>query len=168
MTRRSMTGFSILLGSNLVSWKTKKQATVSRSSAEAAEAEHWAMATLKSELQWLTYLLSDLGISPSSPIALFCDNQAATHIAENLVFHEHIKHVELDCHFVCEKRWGYDRVANLEPSSEVVVLLKPLDLVAGEGGEKRRLKHCFQTTSFLSPLISFDTCHTKKGIKISS
>lgn len=64
MTRRSMTGFSILLGSNLVSWKTKKQATVSRSSAEAAEAEHWAMATLKSELQWLTYLLSDLGISP--------------------------------------------------------------------------------------------------------
>jgi hypothetical protein len=45
----------------------------------------------------------DLGIEIQSPMKMFCDNQAAKHIASNLVFHERIKHIEVDCHFVREK-----------------------------------------------------------------
>ena len=61
------------------------------------------MATTTSEIIWLRRLLADLGVSLSSPTPLFCDNQAALHIASNPVFHERTKHIEIDCHFVREK-----------------------------------------------------------------
>jgi len=74
---------------------------VTRSSAEA---EYRAMATATSEIVWLSLLLQELGCDAmSKPTKLFCDNQAATHITSNLVFHERTKHIEVDCHFVREK-----------------------------------------------------------------
>lgn len=99
-TRRSTTGYFVMMGDNPISWKSKKQPTVSRSSAEA---EYRALANLTSELQWLRYSLNDFHISPPSPIPVYCDNQAAMHISENPVFHERTKHIEIDCHFVREK-----------------------------------------------------------------
>lgn len=45
-------------------------------------------------------MLSDLGESSPSYIPIYCDNQAAIHIATNPVFHERTKHIQLDCHFV--------------------------------------------------------------------
>ena len=50
---------SVLLGTNPISWKTKKQTIVSRSTVEA---EYRAMTTLTSKLQWLKYPLDDLGL----------------------------------------------------------------------------------------------------------
>ncbi|CAM8924202.1 unnamed protein product [Rhodiola kirilowii] len=58
------------------------------------------MANTCCELVWLTALLRDLHITVPTPIALYCDNQSATHIAKNPVFHERTKHIELDCHLV--------------------------------------------------------------------
>ncbi|KAB2634462.1 S2-RNase [Pyrus ussuriensis x Pyrus communis] len=90
----------IIITGNLVTWKSKKQNVIARSSAEA---EYRAMASTACELIWLKGLLSDLGFSINTPMSLFCDNQAAMHIASNPVFHERTKHIEVDCHYVREQ-----------------------------------------------------------------
>ncbi|WKA03342.1 hypothetical protein VitviT2T_021457 [Vitis vinifera] len=95
--RRSTTGYCFLLGSSLISWRSKKQTFVARSNTEA---EYRALANTTSELFWLRWLLKDLGVSTSSATPLYCDNQSAIHIAHNNVFHERTKHIEIDCHFI--------------------------------------------------------------------
>lgn len=97
LSRRSLSGFVVRLGNSPIAWKTKKQQTVSLSSAEA---EYRAMGFTLKELKWNRELLSCFGIQHSAPMVLFCDSQAALHIAANPVFHERTKHLERDCHFV--------------------------------------------------------------------
>ncbi|XP_061336488.1 uncharacterized mitochondrial protein AtMg00810-like [Gastrolobium bilobum] len=99
-TRKSTTGFYVFIRSSLITWKSKKQSIVSRSSAEV---EYRALATLTCEVQWLTYLLHDLHIPISGPAMIYNNNQAAIHLAHNLTFHEHDNNIELDCHITREK-----------------------------------------------------------------
>jgi hypothetical protein len=98
--RKSTTGFCTFVGGNLVTWKSKKQNVVARSSAET---EYRAIASTASELIWIKQLLTDIGMSVSQPMKMYFDNQAARHIALNPIFHERTKHIEVNCHFIREK-----------------------------------------------------------------
>lgn len=97
LTRRSLSAYVVLLGSSPIFWKTKKQDTLSHSSAEA---EYRAMAAALRELKWLKRLLADLGVEHDVPMEMFSDSKSALHIASNPVFHERTKHIEADCHSV--------------------------------------------------------------------
>ena len=80
---RSTTGYSFLLGSSLISWRSKKQTHMARSSTKT---EYRAIADTTSELLWLKWLLKDLSMSTSSATPPYCDNQSVIHIAHNDVF----------------------------------------------------------------------------------
>ncbi|XP_016647585.1 PREDICTED: uncharacterized mitochondrial protein AtMg00810-like [Prunus mume] len=100
ITRLSTTGYCVFLGNSLISRRTKRQRTVSLSSAEA---EYRAMASTCCEVTWLRFLLQDLHLPSSGASCMYCDNQAALHIAANPVFHERTRHIEMDCHFIHDK-----------------------------------------------------------------
>lgn len=69
----------------------------------SSEAEYRALAFATCELQWLYFLMTDLGVQVSKQPILYCDNKSALHIAANPVFHERTKHLEIDCHVVRER-----------------------------------------------------------------
>ena len=83
-----------------MTWRSKKQNVVARSSAEA---EFRAMALGVCELLWLKIILEDLKIKWEGPMKLYCDNKSAINIAHNPVQHDRTKHVEVDRHFIKEK-----------------------------------------------------------------
>ncbi|WVZ17643.1 hypothetical protein V8G54_010625 [Vigna mungo] len=124
-TRRSVTGFTIYLGNTLISWRSKKQSTVSRSSSEA---EYRSLASTVCEMQWLTYLLHDLHVTYTTPALIYCDNQSAIQIASNQVFHERTKHIDIDCHIVREKvAAGLIKLLPISTTMQIAdILTKPL------------------------------------------
>jgi Reverse transcriptase (RNA-dependent DNA polymerase) len=90
--RKSTSGYCAFVGGNLVSWRSKKQNVVARSTAHGV-----------SEGLWLRRLLLELGLFEDKPIILYCDNKAAINIANNPVQHDRTKHVEIDRHFIKDK-----------------------------------------------------------------
>ncbi|GKA48175.1 ribonuclease H-like domain-containing protein, partial [Tanacetum coccineum] len=95
--QRSTLGYRVFLGNNLLSWSSKRQPTLSRSSAEA---EYRGVANVVVETSWLRNLLRELHTPLSSATLVYCDNVNAVYLSCNLVQHQRMKHIEIDIHFV--------------------------------------------------------------------
>ncbi|KAM1797964.1 hypothetical protein ACFX12_032087 [Malus domestica] len=116
-TRRSITGFVIYLGDNPISWQSKKQSIVSRSSTEA---EYKALAHSAADLFWIRSLLKDIHQCILVPPVIHCDNLSALALRSNLIFHSKIKHLDTDYHFVREKVQRGDLLVQYIPTEEQV------------------------------------------------
>ncbi|RDX97055.1 Copia protein, partial [Mucuna pruriens] len=98
--RRFTSGYCMFMGENLVTWRSKKQNVVARSSVEA---EFRAMAHNICEGSWMKIILDDLKVKYEGRIKLFYDNNSAISIAYNPVQHNRTMHIEIDRHFIKEK-----------------------------------------------------------------
>jgi hypothetical protein len=90
----------VFLGDNLVSWSSKRQNIVSRSSAEV---EYHAVANGVAEACWLRQLLQELHAPLSKSTLVYCNNVSTVYLSTNHVQHQRTKHVEIDLHFIRER-----------------------------------------------------------------
>ncbi|KAJ0836851.1 putative RNA-directed DNA polymerase [Helianthus annuus] len=130
-SRRSTSGYCVYLGDNLISWSSKRQPTISRSSAEA---EYRGVANTVAETCWIRNLLLELHVPVRHATIIYCDNISAVYLAQNPVQHQRTKHIELDIHFVREK-------VHL---GDVKVLHVPADYQYADIFTKGLPKHLFQ------------------------
>ena len=89
-TRRSTSGYVFQIGSSTVSWSSRKQATVAKSSTEA---EYVALSSATQEAVWLCRLMEDLGRQMDAPTTIYEDNQGAIELAKNAKYHNRTKHI---------------------------------------------------------------------------
>ena len=98
--KRSTVGYFTFVEGNLVTWRSKKQQVVARSSGEA---EFRGMTVGICELLWIRSLLKDIGYEQKVAMKLYCDNKSAIEIANNPGQHDRTKHVKINRHFIKEK-----------------------------------------------------------------
>ncbi|CAI7810959.1 unnamed protein product [Closterium sp. NIES-53] len=91
-TQRSSQGYTFSLGSGSASWRSTRSSSILSSSCEA---EIYAGAMAAQELRWLTYLLTDLGEPPRSPLVLYVDNKAMLALCREHRLEHRTKHIAL-------------------------------------------------------------------------
>ena len=99
-TRRSTSGYSFFLGASLISWSSKRQPTVAKSSTEA---EYVALSAAAQEAIWLRRLLIDLRSPSVHPTVINEDNQGAIELSRNPKHHSRVKHIDIAYHFARER-----------------------------------------------------------------
>ena len=123
--RKSTLRGCFYLGNNLVSWMSKKQNSVSLSTAKA---EYVAAGSCCTQLFWIKKLLHDYGI-PQDTMCIFCDNTSAINLSKNLVQHSKSKHIEIRYHFI--RDLVEERIVCLEfihtDNQKANIFTKPLD-----------------------------------------
>jgi len=109
----------------MISWSSRKQKTVADSSCYA---EYIALHNASHEAVFLRQLLSGVGLSPHLPTPLYCDNDAASQLTEDHIWHPHVKHIRLKYHYirelVADRELVVQRVRSSENTSDI--LTKPL------------------------------------------
>lgn len=96
--RKSTSGGCFYIGNNLVAWLSKKQNSISLSTAEA---EYIAAGCACTQLLWMKQMLEDYGL-PQDILNLYCDNTSAINISKNPVQHSRTKHIDIRHHFICD------------------------------------------------------------------
>lgn len=94
--RKSTSGNCQFLGDNLISWASKRQATIALSTAEA---EYISAASCCTQLLWMKHQLEDYQITENC-IPIYCDNTAAICLSKNPILHSRAKHIEIKHHFI--------------------------------------------------------------------
>ncbi len=98
-SRRSKSGYLFQFCGAPISWKSKRQASVALSTAEA---EYIAVSIATQKAVWLRRLMSELKVKQEAPTILYEDNQATISMTSN-VHHGRSKHIDIKYHFVREK-----------------------------------------------------------------
>ena len=83
-----------------MSWASKRQATVVKSTAEA---EYVALSYATQEAVWLRQLMKDVGLEVTSPTVIYEDNNGAIDLSRNAKYHNRTKHIDINHHFVRER-----------------------------------------------------------------
>jgi hypothetical protein len=99
-TRRSQTGLVLIFGQGAVSWKSQRQPTVSRSTAEA---EYIAASGAAKEVQYLCALYQQMVAKGHAVVGLKTDNMAALQLLQDPISADRTKHIDIVYHHVRER-----------------------------------------------------------------
>lgn len=99
-TRRSTTGYVLLIGGGAISWSSQRQPTVALSTTES---EYIAACQTLKELIWMSRLLREIVPSICGVPNLNIDNQSAIKLIKNPQFHKRTKHIDIKFHFIREQ-----------------------------------------------------------------
>ncbi|WVZ75901.1 LOW QUALITY PROTEIN: hypothetical protein U9M48_023920 [Paspalum notatum var. saurae] len=126
--RKSTFGTCQLLGTSLVSWSSRKQASVSLSTTEA---EYIAAASCCSQLLWMKATLSNFGLR-FGKIPLLVDSTSAISVAMNPVLHSRTKHIDVRFHFLRDhyEKGDIDLVHVASENQLADIFTKPLEFGA--------------------------------------
>lgn len=116
-TRRSTSGYTFHLGQALISWSSRKQATVAKSSTEA---EYVALSCATQEAIWLRRLLKNIKYSINSATIINEDNQGAIELSKNPKHHNRTKHIDTSFHFIRERVTTKEIDITYCPSNEMI------------------------------------------------
>ena len=122
--RKSTSGSCQFLGGRLISWFSKKQKSISTSTAEA---EYIAAGSCCAQILWMKNQLLDYGLSyTKTPI--YCDNQSAIAMTGNPVQHSLTKHISIRYHFIREHVQSGDIEMHFVPTDQQLadIFTKPL------------------------------------------
>ncbi|GKC04050.1 ribonuclease H-like domain-containing protein, partial [Tanacetum coccineum] len=135
LTTRS--GSCVFLGNNLLSWSSKRQHTLSRSSAKA---EYRGVANVVAKTTWLGNLLRELHTPLVTATLVYCDNVIAVYLSANPVQHQRLKHIEIDIYFVRDMvSMGHVRVLHVPSRYYSLVIGKNIIGVRSAGAHYRHL-----------------------------
>jgi hypothetical protein len=123
--RKSTSGMCQFLGRSLVSWSSKKQTSVSLSTAEV---EYVAAGQCCAQLLWMRQTLRDFGYNLSK-VPLLCDNESAIRLVDNPIEHNHTKHIDIRYHFLRDHQQRGDiDIYHISTENQLAdIFTKPLD-----------------------------------------
>ena len=124
-TRRSRTGYIVMMNGGPISWCSRLQSHVALSSTEA---EYYAITDAVQETLWLRSLLNELGFPQNDATEVYEDNKGARDLSKNPIYQKRTRHIEIKYHFVrAHIDNGVIRIVSVGSSNQLAdFLTKPL------------------------------------------